>query len=274
MKNNLFATHAVAAAASVAFGTAVTYPLDTLKVLVQVGSSSNKLLAPAQAFHRVQKLSGISGLYSGIGWLIPGRIFGMGARFSIYEILTAFYKDGRTDNYVYVSEALMAGVAAGSVDSLLSSPFEIIKLRAQVTSASRVSSSTSVVEKTSVPPLIARLLSGYSPKISSLNNSIGLLSTLMIKHPNMGDALKGHPWMMSGTGRPPAVSDVRKPSDIMSLEGSGAFWRGLRSGVARDSVFSGIFFCTWQFLHLAMLDWKAVGIYPPPRSVSFPNSCS
>lgn len=165
----------------------------------------------------------------------------------------------------------MAGLAAGSVESLLSSPFEIIKLRAQVTSASRMPSSTSVVEKTAVSPLIERLLSGYSPKIKAVNNSIGLLSTLTIKHSNMVDALKGYPWMMSGTGRPPAISDVRKPSDIMSLEGSGAFWRGLRSGVARDSVFSGMFFCTWQFLHLAMLDWKAVGIHPPPRSVSFSN---
>lgn len=36
LKNNLFATHAIAAAGSVAVGTALTYPLDTLKVLVQV----------------------------------------------------------------------------------------------------------------------------------------------------------------------------------------------------------------------------------------------
>lgn len=36
LKKNLFATHAVAAAGSVAIGTAVTYPLDSLKVLVQV----------------------------------------------------------------------------------------------------------------------------------------------------------------------------------------------------------------------------------------------
>jgi len=32
------------------------------------------------------------GLYSGFGWLAVGRIFGLGARFGVYEILTAFYK--------------------------------------------------------------------------------------------------------------------------------------------------------------------------------------
>jgi hypothetical protein len=34
----------------------------------------------------------IVGLYSGFGWLALGRIFGVGARFGIYEILTAFNK--------------------------------------------------------------------------------------------------------------------------------------------------------------------------------------
>ena len=34
----------------------------------------------------------IIGLYSGFAWLASGRILGLGARFGIYEILTAFYK--------------------------------------------------------------------------------------------------------------------------------------------------------------------------------------
>jgi len=34
----------------------------------------------------------VLGLYSGFGWLAVGRIFGLGARFGVYEILTAFYK--------------------------------------------------------------------------------------------------------------------------------------------------------------------------------------
>lgn len=39
LKSNTFATHAVAAVGSVALGTALSYPLDTLKVLLQVRSS-------------------------------------------------------------------------------------------------------------------------------------------------------------------------------------------------------------------------------------------
>ncbi|KAK9292399.1 hypothetical protein L1049_020366 [Liquidambar formosana] len=249
LKNKIFATHAIAAAGSVSLSTALTCPLDTLKVLIQVGSGSTKQLTAAQALDRVRSLSGYSGLYNGFGWSTLGRISGVGARFGIYEILTAFYK----------------GITAGAMESLISSPFEIIKLRAQVSSASRIRTSTSVTEEKAVAPVIARLLHGYIPDKKALNHSVGLLSTLTTKHSNLIGALKEYPWMMTGSGRPPSVYDVRRASDIISLEGWGALWRGLRSGLVRDSIFGGVFFSSWQFLHRALLDWKAVGMDPPPR---------
>ncbi|KAJ4838341.1 hypothetical protein Tsubulata_002778 [Turnera subulata] len=257
LNNQLFATHAIAAAGSVTLGTAVTYPLDTIKLIIQVGSSSasSKQLTPLQALKRVRSLSGYA-----------GRILGLGARFGVYEILTAFYKDGRHDNYVYVSEALMAGMAAGSIESLLSSPFEIIKLRAQATSASRVPNPSPVSKDRVVAPIIAKLLDGYTPDKKALNSSVALLSTLTNKHPNLAAALEEYPWMMTGSGRSPSPCDVQKLSSITSLEGWSALWRGLRSGLVRDSVFGGIFFGSWQFLHTAMLHWKAVNMNPLPRS--------
>ncbi|GAV73958.1 Mito_carr domain-containing protein [Cephalotus follicularis] len=266
LKHHLFATHAIAAAGSVTLGTLVSYPLDTIKVLVQVGSSTSKQLTAAQVLHRVRTFSGNLGLYSGFGWFTLGRIFGVGGRFGFYEIFTAFVKDGREDSYVYVSEALMVGMASGAVESVVTSPFDIIKLRAQVTSASRISSSASCKENIAVAPTIARLLHRYSPETKALNQSVGLLSTLTSKHADIVGALQKYPWMMTGSGRPPPVYAVRRPTDIISLEGFGTLWRGLRSGLVRDSIFGGIFFSSWQFLHQAMLDWKAVGMNPPPRS--------
>ncbi|XP_075511942.1 mitochondrial arginine transporter BAC2-like isoform X1 [Primulina tabacum] len=265
LMKNTFAVHVVAASASVALGTTIIYPLDSLTVLKQVGSTTRKQLAVGQVLARVRAISGYSGLYGGLGWLIVGRTFGLGARFGVYEILTAFYKDGREDSYVDVSEALMAGFAAGMVESLVSSPFEIIKLRAQVASASRSLQSSSIAVKSSVSPLISSLLPRYSMNMMSMSNSIGILSTLTTKHENLVSALREYPWMMTGSGRPPAVSNVRKPSDIIALEGWRGLWRGLRSGVFRDSIFGGIFFSSWQFLHNAMINWKAVGMDPIPR---------
>ncbi|XP_024196536.1 uncharacterized protein LOC112199806 [Rosa chinensis] len=266
LKNKIFATHALAGVGSVTLGTALTYPLDTVKVIIQVGSGSSKQLTTTEVFNRVRSFSGNSGLYSGFWWLAVGRTLGVGARFGTYEILTAFYKDGREDNHVHASEALLAGLIAGFVESLITSPFELIKVRAQITSASRIPKSASFTEKVAVAPLIQRLLHGYTPDPKALNYSVGLLSTLTAKHPNMMSALQDYPWMMTGSGRPPSVFNVRKPSQIISLEGWGSLWRGLRSGVVRDSVFSGLFFATWQSLHRAMLDWKAVGMNPEPRT--------
>jgi len=73
--------------------------------------------------------------------------------------------------------------------------------------------------------------------------------------------------MMTGSGKAPLVCDVWKPSSIISLEGWGALWnwREIRSGLVRDSIFGGVFFSGWQFMHDVMLNWKAVGMDPIPR---------
>lgn len=265
LNNKIFAVHAAAAAASVALGTAVTYPLDTLKVLTQVGSTTKRPLTAADVLYRVRVLSGYSGLYNGVGWLTLGRTLGLGVRFGVYEILTAFYKDGREDDYLLLSEALLAGFASGTVESLVSSPFEMIKVRAQVASASRNMATPSIAEKSVVPPLVSRLLPRYSLDMTAMSKSIGLLSTLTTRNGNILGSLKEYPWMMTGSGKPPPVSNVRTLSEIVSLEGWTALWRGFRSGVVRDSIFGGLFFSSWQFLHQAMINWKAVNMDPMPR---------
>ncbi|KAH6813512.1 Mitochondrial substrate carrier family protein [Perilla frutescens var. frutescens] len=265
LNNKTFAVHAAAAAASVALGTAVTYPLDTLKVLLQVGSTAKRPLTAAGVLYRVRVLSGYSGLYNGVGWLTLGRTLGLGVRFGTYEILTAFYKDGREDDYLLLSEALIAGCASGTVESLVSSPFEMTKARAQVASASHMMAPPSIAEKSVVPPLVSRLLPRFSLDMMAMSKSISLLSTLTTRNGHISDSLKEYPWMMTGSGKPPPVSNVRTLPEIVSLEGWTALWRGYRSALVRDSIFGGLFFSSWQFLHQAMINWKAVNMDPMPR---------
>ncbi|KAL2902492.1 Mitochondrial aspartate-glutamate transporter AGC1 [Bienertia sinuspersici] len=266
LKNPVFASHVLAASGSVAISTGLTYPFDTIKTLIQVGASSSKKLTTDQVLGRVKSVSGYPGLYSGVSWMTVGRITSLGARFGVHELLTAFYKDGRIDNYVYVSEALFAGMVAGAIESCLNSPFEMMKLRKQVAAAIHVPSSSNPATKPASAPIISRLLPGYIPDKVALNRTVNLLSVLSPKNHNMAEALQNYPWMMSGSGKPPDVTDVKRPIDIVRLEGWQSFWRGLRAGIARDSIFSGIFFGSWQFLHLALLNWKAVGMNPPPET--------
>lgn len=186
----------------------------------------------------------------------------------VLVVTKTFLTDGREDNYVYVSEALMAGMVAGATETLVSSPFELIKLRAQVTSASSVPGSTFALEKGAGTPLILRSLEKCYPDKKLLNHYVGLISTLTTKNSNLTGALLEYPWTMTGSGKPPSVYHVTRPLDIISLEGWGTFWRGIRSGVVRDSVFGGVFFSGWEFLHQGMLAWKAAGMDPPPRFIS------
>uniref|UniRef100_A0A251S9P0 Putative carrier protein n=1 Tax=Helianthus annuus TaxID=4232 RepID=A0A251S9P0_HELAN len=115
------------------------------------------------------------GLYNGFGWLATGRMLGVGARFGTYELLTAFYKDGRKDNYVYVSEALTTGIVAGGVESLMNSLFELFTIRAQVSAVSRVPNSSTNLQKASVSTSVTKLLRGYNPDVKALDHSIGLV---------------------------------------------------------------------------------------------------
>ncbi|KAL5974977.1 hypothetical protein ACLOJK_031653 [Asimina triloba] len=234
-QDDILASHAVAAAAAVSIGSALTHPLETLKTLVQVGSGPNQNLTATQVLRRVQPLS----------W-IP---------------------DGREDGYVYLSEALLAGFAAGAMETVLSTPLEFFKLRAQVSSVFPFQPSNFVEVKQSLPPSISKLLRGYTPDKKAWDLTLGLLESLPTKGSKISGALKEYPWLITGSGRPPFAYEVQGPSGIISLEGWGALWRGLRSGIFRDSVFGGVFFSTWQFLHIIMLDWKAVAMNPPPRSI-------
>ncbi|KAL4189381.1 hypothetical protein AMTRI_Chr08g206780 [Amborella trichopoda] len=265
LRNGGFPIHLAAGAGSVTFATAITYPLDTLKTLIQIGAGAKQQLDIYQVLGRVQCVSGITGLYRGFGWFALGRIPSVGVRFGTYELLTAFYKDGRENNHVFVSEALLAGFAAGALESIVNTPFELFKLRTQVACASWPTSRF-VEAKRGTPSLVTKLLHGHIAQKGTWDQITGLLSTLPTKHTNVTTALQEYPWVMTGSGKPPSVSYIKGPLGVVSLEGWNALWRGLRSGIFRDSIFGGFFFSTWQFFHIIMLDWKAINMDPPPRS--------
>ncbi|XP_078427380.1 mitochondrial substrate carrier family protein [Wolffia australiana] len=267
LRHHLFATHAIAAAGSITAAASLVHPLETLKSLIQVGADPRKQTNLRQVLDRVRSLYGFSGLFRGFGWSALGMNLGIGARFGTYEIITAFYKDGREDNYVQVSEALLAGLASGAVESIVANPFELFKLRHQLTCASYLGKANSgnILEETTASTL--KYLPGYAADKRAWKYTLDLLSVLPKSSSSWVNSVKECPWMLTGSGRPPLAFELKSPLNIVSLEGLGGIWRGLRSGIARDCIFGGVFFCTWQFLHSAMLDWKAVDMDPPPRSM-------
>ncbi|KAG0460759.1 hypothetical protein HPP92_020624 [Vanilla planifolia] len=265
-EDHVIAGHAAAASAAVVLSSSLTHPLDTLKTLLQVAAGSNRKAGFVEVVDRLRSISGFSGLYNGLWWSTLAKFLGIGARFGTYEILSAFYTDGREDGYVYVSEAMLAGLAAGSLEAVVSTPFELVKHRKQVASTSKSSflSAASAMKGSTNSKLLPR----YTPDPKALSLTVGLLSSLPQKHSNLESALKQYPWMLTGSGRPPLASNIKGLSEIISLEGWNALWRGLRAGITRDCVYGSVFFTIWQFIHNGMLNWKAIDIVPPPRSIS------
>ncbi|KAL2630262.1 hypothetical protein R1flu_014948 [Riccia fluitans] len=142
----LFVRHATALFGAVAVETAAFYPIDTLKTLLQVNANGGRKLDVSAVVEGVSKSAGFTGLYGGLCWHKPpyspvrqllGRLPTLGARFGVYELMTAFNADGRDDNYVTLSESFLAGLTAGAVESLVSMPFNFLKFLDDLASEAR-----------------------------------------------------------------------------------------------------------------------------------------
>lgn len=158
--------------------------------------------------------------------------------------------DGRTSNHVTIPEATLAGLFAGSLESFVATPFDILKLRAQVTAVTAPSQYSAINE----PYDIARW--------RQIEQCFAGLSH---KPPDMVRSLQRYAWLENGTGHPPLVRDVSGLKRLTQVEGLNVLWRGLRPGFFRDASYAGVFFGSWQFLYELLLELKAFKMEPTPR---------
>lgn len=164
-----------------------------------------------------------------------------------------------------VSEALIGGLAAGAVESVISTPFDFLKVRAQVSTATTGEAQARGALfrpklKSSDPNALLRGANAAHWK------SIGrALSLLPAQSPNLVPALKEYPWLATGSGQPPLVKDVGGFRGAVQLEGWRRLWSGLRPGLFRDAIYGGCFFSGWQYLDDLVAEWKAYKMEPPPR---------
>lgn len=162
--------------------------------------------------------------------------------------------DGRSSKEVSISEAFMAGLCAGSVEAIVATPFDILKLRGQV-AAVQVPATGVALPK---------------PHWNLIEQS---LVGLPHAHPQMLPSIRTYPWLENGTGQPPLIRDVAALKRLTDVEGLDVLWRGLRPGIFRDALYAGVFFGSWQYLYEMMLEWKVISMETkpryPPSTVSF-----
>ncbi|CAM6099450.1 unnamed protein product [Calypogeia fissa] len=262
----LLVRHGNAVLGAIATETVFFYPLDTLKTLLQVSANAGKSMGISAIVEGVGATSGFAGLYGGAGWQVLGRLPVLSARFGVYEIITAYFSDGRSENFVTVSEALLAGLAAGACESVISTPFDFLKVRAQVITATtgevKARSAFFQSQQKTFDPNSA-LRGSNAAHWKNIRKSLSLLP---VQSPNLIPALKEYPWLATGSGQPPLVKDVGGLRGAIRLEGWKSLWSGLRPGLFRDAIYGGCFFSVWQYLDDLVAEWKAYKMDPPPSS--------
>lgn len=164
--------------------------------------------------------------------------------------------DGRTSDEVTISEAFLAGLFAGSVESIVGTPFDILKLRAQLAACSLPLEGPTVSEV-------------YSE--AQWNRVHRCFIGLPHSNPNIVSSLRRYRWLQNGSGHPPLVRDVSGLKRVTDVEGFNTLWRGIRPGMFRDATYAGVFFGSWQFLYELLLELKAFKMEPKPRYYSSRN---
>ena len=167
--------------------------------------------------------------------------------------------DGRNSHQVTISEAFLAGLFAGSVESFVGTPFDILKLRAQLTACS-LPLEGAIVSKSYSEAQWKRVHQCF----------IGLPHS----NSNIVSSLRRYPWLQNGSGHPPLVRDVSGLKRVTEVEGLSTLWRGVRPGMFRDATYAGVFFGSWQFLYELLLELKAFKMEPKPRYYFSRNSGS
>ncbi|GBG91090.1 hypothetical protein CBR_g51824 [Chara braunii] len=120
--------------AAVSAATVATYPMETVKTLMQVQSASTAApVSSLELFRRLRAATGVTGVYRGALWTLSGQVPSLAVRFGTYQLMTAFFQDGRLLPGVSTSEALKAGALAGALEAVVSTPLELVKVRIQST---------------------------------------------------------------------------------------------------------------------------------------------
>lgn len=108
----------------------VCHPLDTIKVKLQL-SSTSKSLNFINVGTSIVKNEGFFGLYKGLGAVMTGIVPKMAIRFSSFELYKSWLTNKKTGT-IKSSSVFLAGLGAGITESIaVVTPMDVIKIRLQ-----------------------------------------------------------------------------------------------------------------------------------------------
>ncbi|KAH9604828.1 hypothetical protein KSS87_014236 [Heliosperma pusillum] len=131
--------HFGTSAISVASATAVTHPLDVLKVRLQMQLVGKKgaLSGSGQIFTQILRNEGFSAMYLGLAPSLTRSVLYGGLRLGLYEPSKHVCEMAFGSTNIFLK--ILAGGFAGSFATALTNPVEVLKVRLQMNSGTKVS---------------------------------------------------------------------------------------------------------------------------------------
>ncbi|CAI5522677.1 unnamed protein product [Closterium sp. Naga37s-1] len=265
-RSPLFYRHVAAGAVSAVVASALTYPLDVAKTVAQAGvaqasvahavvaqtgavqgstiaggpgggSSGGLARSGTAAASRAAATSGLNwrsrAAFTGFSPHIAGHLPSLAARYTTYHLAAAYQMDG-LPSWLPISppQAALAGAIAGATESLLSTPFDLLRTRLLL--------ATPLLPP--VPPSHPISLPSPSIRIHRPSTPSQPTSSSLGK-PSPSETSPNH----TSSGQSATINQSSNPTARAGVraEGAAQLWRGLRAGVTRDSLFGAVFFGGW-----------------------------
>ncbi|RDX90955.1 Mitochondrial substrate carrier family protein ucpB [Mucuna pruriens] len=158
--------HFAASGLSVAVATAITHPLDVLKVRLQMQLVGQKgpLSGMGKLFLSVVKNEGPKSLYLGLTPALTRSVFYGGLRLGLYE--PSKYACDLAFGSSNVLVKIASGMFAGAISTALTNPMEVLKVRLQMNPVMRKSGPILELQRTVSEEGIKGLWKGVSPAMA------------------------------------------------------------------------------------------------------------
>jgi solute carrier family 25 thiamine pyrophosphate transporter 19 len=119
-------------AASGAFATALTYPLDLLRTVFAAQTEPRTYTGLGSAVRSICRSHGVRGLYAGFGPTLIEIVPYVAIAFASYESAKAYALERRPDKKLSTLDSLVIGASTGTFSKLVTLPLDNAKKRMQI----------------------------------------------------------------------------------------------------------------------------------------------
>ncbi|CAG8641530.1 1623_t:CDS:2, partial [Ambispora leptoticha] len=246
-------------------GKLVEYPFDTVKVRLQ---TQPIFKGPLDCFRQTFRHEGFLGFYRGLSAPMVGAMVENAVLFTSYNYIQMMIREYRTPKHerhliheiglekspLEIRELFLAGAIAGTLASFLLTPIELIKCKLQVQNSlnyNTLPSSNNIIIKN-----ISHIGSNNIMNNNSNYAGIQRTSSSSLRHPNLISATLKTKTPPQNTNPPSFDSPMSAIQHTLKENGIRGFFRGIFPTILRESIGSGVWFGTYEYVTQLFIRYK------------------